>query len=585
MKLSILSQKFLVLFIMAALLPSVGMAQFLPKGLTDEERSMLPLALPEVSGRSITTPPVGPVRVPGEWEEVDGLVIRWNGTWVRNLLRDIARHAKEEATVYIVTPSSFQSDVQAHLAQGGVSLDNIVFVNEPSNSIWIRDYGQWTIYDDMVGDASWVDWIYNRPRPQDDAMPVALADMLDVPLYRTLIAPNDLVHTGGNFMVDGFGTAFSSNLVLDENAPGNPFGVSGKNEAQVDQIMNSFMGIDRYVKMTNLPYDGIHHIDMHMKLLDEETLLVGQYPPGVADGPQIEANLQYVLDNFMSVYGTPYKVIRIPMPPHNGQYPNNPNAHYRTYTNSVFVNKTILVPTYEEQWDTTALRIYREALPGYKVVGLDCNQVISASGAIHCITKEVASKDPLLISHQPLRDTPQQPDDFEVNALVTHASGIADATLYWTTDTTAGYGPATMTLTDASAHTWTGYIPTQPAGTEVFYYIHAEANSGKQQVRPITAPQGWWKFNVTGTITGIDDQSGNGFTLYPNPAAQVVNLQALTAEPARIALMDMAGRVIFSEVVTDGRMQMDVAALPEGLYIVRFESASASSSQRLIIIK
>lgn len=38
------------------------------------------------------------------------------------------------------------------------------------------------------------------------------------------------------------------------------------------------MGIDRYIKMDELPYDGIHHIDMHMKLLDEETLLVGEYP-------------------------------------------------------------------------------------------------------------------------------------------------------------------------------------------------------------------------------------------------------------------------------------------------------------------
>lgn len=50
--------------------------------------------------------------------------------------------------------------------------------------------------------------------------------------------------------------------------------------------------------METLPYDGIHHIDMHMKLLDEETLLVSKYPTGVADGPQIEANIQYVLNNF-----------------------------------------------------------------------------------------------------------------------------------------------------------------------------------------------------------------------------------------------------------------------------------------------
>jgi agmatine deiminase len=190
-------------------------------------------------------------------------------------------------------------------------------------------------------------------------------------------------------MVDGFGTAFASELILEEN-DGTGYGISSHNENAVDAIMSDFMGIDRYIKMPTLPYDGIHHIDMHMKLLDEETLLVGEYPQGVADGPQIESNLNYVLNNFNSVFGTDYKVIRVPMPPEGGQYPNQ-NGDYRTYTNSVFVNNTILVPIYEEQWDTTALRIYREALPGYEVVGIDCNEIITASGAIHCITKAVAS--------------------------------------------------------------------------------------------------------------------------------------------------------------------------------------------------
>ena len=38
------------------------------------------------------------------------------------------------------------------------------------------------------------------------------------------------------------------------------------------------MGIQTYILMETLPYDGIHHIDMHMKLLDEETILMAEYP-------------------------------------------------------------------------------------------------------------------------------------------------------------------------------------------------------------------------------------------------------------------------------------------------------------------
>jgi agmatine/peptidylarginine deiminase len=86
------------------------------------------------------------------------------------------------------------------------------------------------------------------------------------------------------------------------------------------------------------------------------------------------------------------------MPPAaNGQYPNT-NGDYRTYTNSVFVNKTIIVPFYEEKYDTIARRIYENLLPGYNVVGIDCNKIIPSLGAIHCITKEVGVLDPLMIS-------------------------------------------------------------------------------------------------------------------------------------------------------------------------------------------
>ncbi len=102
-------------------------------------------------------------------------------------------------------------------------------------------------------------------------------------------------------MSDGMGTAFASSLILDENEFGNPYNVSVKTESQIDGILSDFMGIDRYIKMNPLPYDVIHHIDMHMKLLDEETLIVGEYPAGVADGPQIEANIQYVLNNFQKL--------------------------------------------------------------------------------------------------------------------------------------------------------------------------------------------------------------------------------------------------------------------------------------------
>jgi hypothetical protein len=127
-------------------------------------------------------------------------------------------------------------------------------------------------------------------------------------VYSTTANPNKIMSTGGNWMSDGDGVAFSSNLVLDENDGSGDFGslsYPNHSEAELDEIFQNWMGIDEYIKMTELPYDEIHHIDMHMKLLDEETLLIGEYPEGTSDGPQIEANIQYVLSNFNTKFGTP----------------------------------------------------------------------------------------------------------------------------------------------------------------------------------------------------------------------------------------------------------------------------------------
>ena len=474
-------KSFLLFFILCLSSSTLIYSQDLPHKMTAEEESEWKHYNPAVNPLH-TNPPSGPVRTMAEWEELQGIVITW--TSYLTILREVVDYAQEEGLVFIVCSDS--NSVKNYLTQGGVPLVNLRFLITNFNSIWCRDYGPWTVYKDDADSMKIIDWIYNRPRPQDDVVPVFFADYLNIPIHQTTLSPYDLIATGGNFMTDGHGTGFSSRLIMDENP--------GKTEAQVDTIMKLYMGLNRYIKMTDLPYDGIHHIDMHIKLLDEETLLVGEYPQGVADGPQIEANLQYILNNFLTCYGRPYKVIRIPMPPDaNGSYPNQ-GGDYRTYTNSIIINKTVIIPTYEYQYDTTAFRIYREAMPGYKIVGINSNSIIPSLGAIHCITKEVGVFNPVHISHPSLSGTVSYSGPFQIDANIRSAAGINNAEVLWTTDTTAGY--SSITMTEVSPDSFIASIPSQSAGTEVFYYLQAVSNDGREAAKPLTAPAGYYHFRV-----------------------------------------------------------------------------------------
>ena len=494
----------LILFLLFSAVHSQSI-ELLPKYFSDDEKNKMVKYLDAIKINSnaeiYTTPPDFPVRTMAEWEEIQALTIAWEG--FEPILTEIVRNSVDQCKVMIACDNPTQ--VNAYLQSNNVNTDNVEYLNVSTNSIWMRDYGQNTVYSNDVDSIYLVDWIYNRPRPYDDVFPEYLSNYMGINLYQTSESPYEIVATGGNFMSDGFGTAFASNLILDENDGSGPYGgvnYPNHTEEDIDNIMNEFMGITNYIKMEELPFDAIHHIDMHMKLLNEETLLVAEYPEGVSDGPQIEENLQYILDNFTTKYGTPFKVIRIPSPPStSGAYPgsqpgNQTDGYYRTYTNSVFVNKTVLVPFYREEYDTIAQRIYEEALPGYNIVGIDCdnsgNNIISLSGAIHCITHSVGVNDPLLISFKQIEDVCVDENPYvQFESIVKHRSGISEVLFNYRYEGESAF--SSINMQDSGNGTWS-IVMTFDDLSNIEYYVSASANNGKQQVRPITAPEGFYNF-------------------------------------------------------------------------------------------
>ena len=536
------------------------------------------------------SPPATPVRTMAEWEELDGIIITW--TDYITLLGQIVSAAQTEGTVWIICSDSIS--VKTYLQGQGISLTNLSFIIAPFNTIWCRDYGPWCTYSLQGDTLGFVDFKYNRPRPLDDAIPAVLATRWNLPLYQTLSGQDSLSHTGGNFMVDGFGTGFASKLIEMENSWHTP--------AHIDSILFRYCGIQLgyMIRMTVLPYDIIHHIDMHMKLLDEETLLIGQYPTGTADGPQIETNIQFIQSNYLDCYGRPFKIVRIPMPPNPwGLYP--PNSDYFTYTNSLIVNKTCLVPIYGLPQDTTALRIYRENMPGYRVIGYDCNQIIPAAGAIHCITKEIGTRNPVLIYHAKLQNTTDTVNNYIVNANIKNKSGIDSSFVYWRNDTTLPY--SRLIMTNSGGQNWTAQIPHQSAGKSVYYFIKAHTVNGKYFSKPITAPSGYWKFNVVSVngISGNNNLLSKDFILYqnyPNPfnpetkiKFSIPQFTSGGEQVVKLVIYDALGRDVANLINNKLKpatyeVSFDGTNLPSGIYFYNLSvDGTCLTSKKMILLK
>jgi agmatine/peptidylarginine deiminase len=576
--LALKSYSFIILFFSIFYLTA---QEELPKGLTETERELLPQF--QFNSLVISDPPEGPVRAAAEWEEVEYLVIRWTNAY-QNILRQIVEVGVQECKVLITTQN--ESSVTNYLSNQGVDLTNVEFLNTGSNSIWIRDYGGNTIYSEDVGERALTDWIYNRPRPLDDIMPTQHATMVGMPIYVTDTGTNDLVNTGGNYMSDGLGNAFASNLILEENEPGNPYNVSAKTEEEIDAIMNAYMGIENYIKMETLPYDEIHHIDMHMKLLDEETILVSKYPEGVADGPQIEENIDYVLSNFQSPFGTPYEIKWIDAPPSSsGSYPDT-GGYYRTYSNAVFVNKSIIVPTYRPEVDEPALDYLRELLPGYNVVGIDVDNsnepLIASLGAIHCITHTIGVDEPLWIVHQPINEVPTSNTSVSINAMIKHISGINNATVYWREAGESEFNQLSMTI--IGDDNWSVDLLIPSGAESIEYYIEAEANSGKSLARPLVAPEGFWTFPVS-NLSNEEWADNNISAPYPNPASEEVSFQLNQIEGAvEVSIYNILGQKLNTTTIADANGILTLALKKEwkGTLLVTFEGDFGRVTKKVI---
>ncbi len=550
-----------------------------------EADALLP-ALKELRGAaSVPMPPPPPVRTMAEWEEVQAVVITWDPDYTP-ILTEVVRHSRKECRVIIITNQPELLDT--FLRTENIPPDNIEFIDAGFNSVWIRDYGPWSVYHKDVDSLMIVDWIYDdSTRTRDDTLSRLVAERLGLPIYEAIEPPFDWVHAGGNNLQDGMGSLFSSELVLETNP--------GKTMEEIESIARAFLGITpgRYFTLPILPYDSIHHLDMHMRFLDEETILVGQYPEGVADGPQIEENVA-LLQQLTTAFGNPYRIVRIPMPPDAlGRYPDE-NGFYRTYTNGIFVNKAYLLPVYEEQYDTTALRIHRELLPGYTIAGIDCDGIVDNFGAIHCIAKLMGVRDPLRIAHARLRDTENTNDPYPVKAIIQHRSGIAGATLYYRILPDTSYTAVPMALEDEQASLWGGAILAQPANSEVRYYIHATAQSGKEQVRPMVAPEGYFRFRVL-PPSGTDGPSAREEALlldiYPNPARELARLHFTANSPQKacLDLFNLQGQRVWSTAkylpAGESEVLLPVSGLAAGVYHLAVASGEGRIGRALVVRK
>ncbi|NQV03300.1 MAG: agmatine deiminase family protein, partial [Bacteroidia bacterium] len=248
-------------------LPVISIAQDTPDApgklthwLTPEEMTRLD----EIGMAFVETdPPASPVRNLAEFDHMQGVLVRYPFGIPIALIKEMAED--EIMVTTIVNSISQQNSVTNQYIANGVDTSHCNFLIAGSNSYWTRDYGPW-FESDSSNKIGIVDFPYNRPRPLDDEIPKEVADMLGIPWFGM-----NLIHTGGNYMTDGYGNSASTTLVWEENPT--------LTHEQVSEKVLDYLGINTYHVIPDPNGTYIDHIDCWAKFLAPDKILVRSVPP------------------------------------------------------------------------------------------------------------------------------------------------------------------------------------------------------------------------------------------------------------------------------------------------------------------
>jgi len=449
----------------------------------------------------------GHPRIAAEWEPALGALVVWPLVVPEELLVEIA---KDDRLFLIVADLEQQEEATAKLTELGVDLESVELIVDPTldGENWTRDWGPSALFDEN-GSYHLLDPTFNgypMAMPDCDGRLYNLLDLIPFlsdwlpgggtdlnadSLAKVLGVSNVKVPfglTGGNALVDGLGTVFSTCVMLKENREW--FGLS---KQEFFEAVKTQLGLDNYVVVPNFEWFGIQHIDCLLKPLDAETLLVKRVPEGHPDHRPIEA-IVALLSELKTPYGRPYRIIRIDAAPYYMGH------HVANYTNSLILNRKIFVPLFGVASDEKALATFRKAMPGYEVIGYEHEGSFGWAwfDALHCRVRAVWDPKMLYMTHKQIRDRVESAESYRVDVVIrdySRAGLIADELkLSWRVRGEANWNKVALTA-GATPDTYSASIPA-PGAAVIEYFLSAADRSGRRETLPRVAPSGFYSFEV-----------------------------------------------------------------------------------------
>ncbi|MDC0574933.1 agmatine deiminase family protein [Pirellulaceae bacterium] len=337
--------------------------------------------------------------IPGEFEQQEALLVAYEKQPSNQAYGEI--HEKQRLTLIdiivecytsvdiklLVSDDESYQSAKTHLAARNVELDNIEFIHQPFDSMWMRDYCPIQL-NTASGNREWLDFDYYMPgdswineqgirqdRADDDNVISRLAEIEGVPVRSV-----DIALHGGAMLSNGGNILLVSKAVFDWNEERHQLSPE-QTKARFTKTFPNFH-IEYVMPLAGEP---TQHLDMFLVFTSRNTVVVGSYAIRMDYINHMRLNSVARQLAQLTVNGKPLIVERIDMPPHGR------NNFGGSYTNVVFANGTLLLPDYkiDSAGLAKATTLYNRLLPNWNIRTIDSTHLIVMEGALHCVTGNI----------------------------------------------------------------------------------------------------------------------------------------------------------------------------------------------------
>lgn len=328
------------------------------------------------------------------WPRPEGISFPGKYQEAREDIAELIRVLVTLEEVHLNVPNeNYEIIVRAFLMARKIPLRRVFFHHIPTNEAWARDHGPAFVLRTRRGktEAAIVDWGFNAwggkypPWDSDDNVPTRIAEELKLPVFYP-----GIVMEGGAVDFNGAGTVMTTtSCLLNKNRN------RGMSKAQIEQYLRDYYG-QKHVIWLGEGIEGDDtdgHVDDLARFIDARTIAIALETNRRDPNFAILQKARKALDKLRDQDGNPFNVVELPMPKpiaYDGQ------RVPATYVNFYFAggkrNPALLVPTFgQPDRDTQTISVLQRALPGRKVIGIDCRKLIWGLGAIHCFTQQQPS--------------------------------------------------------------------------------------------------------------------------------------------------------------------------------------------------